>query len=122
MFCFLIEIFNPAGLGANIEHKTKKNVDLLSQTTSGSFQHFPHTVFTAEGGVAPTTLCGVRNDFSLWILVFMCFSSLHPLCELLGTPLCRLGASVFSPAWAEALGWAFVRSSHRKLLGVVFKQ
>lgn len=32
----------------------------------------------------------------------MSFSSLHPLCELLGTPLGRLGTSVFSPAWAEA--------------------
>lgn len=79
LFCFLIEIFNPAGLGANIGHKTKK-VDLLSQTISGSFQHFPHTLFTAEDGVVPTTLCGVCDDFFLFELWFSCPFPLSTLC------------------------------------------
>lgn len=77
-------------------------------------------LFTAEVGW-PLPHCvmiflSLNSDFHVLSL------TLHPLCELLGTPLCRLGTSVFCPAWAEALGWALVSSRHRKqLLGVMSK-
>lgn len=115
---FLIEIFNPAELDANIRQKTKKKVDLLFQTTSGSFQHVSQasSLFAAGGRVGPYSTVWSIQLFSLSLdsAFHVLFLTLYPLCELLGTLRCRAGTSVFCPAWAGGTWVGFCQSRAQK--------
>lgn len=66
LLLLLIETLIPLN-GANIEHKVKKKVGLLFQT-SGSFRHFsliPSLLAAGGGDRTPSPLCGVGDCFSL---------------------------------------------------------